>query len=95
MASGIPDYRIKKPVKPGTGIKKPLPVKTGKKPVRPGDKLNPLPTVGNKTNKDKKLKDLKFQIDMANKNKAKTPAPRMKPMPMPKSKTPRNTKRGM
>ena len=55
------------PIKPG--IKKPLPIKTGKKPVRPGNKLNPLPTVGgnSKAIKDKKLKDLKSQIDKANK----------------------------
>jgi hypothetical protein len=57
MASGIPDYRIKKPVKPGTGIKKTQPIKTGKKPVRPGDKLNPLPTVGNKA-KSPKMKTM-------------------------------------
>lgn len=66
------------PVKPGTGVKKPLPVKPGK-PGRPGDKLNPLPTVGgnSKAIKDKKLKDLQLQIDKA--KKAKSPSPRMKP----------------
>jgi hypothetical protein len=76
--------------KPGTGIKKPLPVKPGKKPVRPGDKLNPLPTVGNKASKDKKLKTLQLNIDKANKAKA----PKMMPV-RPKPKAPRNTKRGM
>ena len=82
MASGIPDYRIKKT----------QPIKTGK-PVRPGDKLNPLPTVGgnSKAIKDKRLKTLQLNIDKANKAKA----PKMKAVPMPKSKTPRNTKRGM
>ncbi len=52
------------------------PIKTGK-PTRPGDKLNPLPTVGNKANKDKKLKDLKLNIDKYNKAKA----PKMNTMP--------------
>jgi len=82
---------MNKPGKPIV-IAKPKPKVPGK-PTRPGDKLNPLPTVGNKANKDKKLKDLKLQIDKA--NKAKAPKMKTMPMPMPKSKAPRNTKRGM
>jgi hypothetical protein len=68
------------PIKPGNGKVTTMPVKPGKpgKPVRPGDKLNPLPTVGGKS-RDKKLKDLKLQIDKA--NKAKSPKPKKTPMP--------------
>jgi hypothetical protein len=55
------------PIKPG--IKKTQPIKTGKKPVRPGDKLNPLPTVGgnSKAAKEKKLQEIKRQMDQAKK----------------------------
>ena len=55
------------------------------KPTRPGDKLNPLPTVGgnSKAAKEKKLKDLKLQIDKYNKAKS------------PKMKTTSKSKKGM
>ena len=58
------------------------PIKTGK-PTRPGDKLNPLPTVGNKANKNKKLENLKLNIDKYNKAKS------------PKMKTMSKSKKGM
>ena len=57
-------------------MKKTQPIKPGKpgkpgKPVRPGDKLNPLPTVGGKANKDKQIKNISLQIDKYKKANSK------------------------